>query len=82
MTGNDDFVFAIAGPEDEPEIRRLVGATPMPGPITLRFEREPDYFLGCTVMGDMWIVSGLGGARSRAQVYSLRSRRWCHEPVL
>ncbi len=53
MTGNDDFVFAIAGLEDEPEIRRLVGATPMPGPITLRFEREPDYFLGCTVMGDI-----------------------------
>ncbi len=25
----------------------------MPGSITVRFEREPDYFLGCSVMGDV-----------------------------
>jgi len=52
MTGDDRFEFGLAGPADEPEIRRLVGATPMPGSIALRFEREPDYFLGTTIMGD------------------------------
>jgi hypothetical protein len=53
MSTPDTFRFSRAGPEDEPEIRRLVGAVPMPGSITVRFEREPDYFLGCTVMGDV-----------------------------
>jgi len=53
MTRDGDFAFSVAGPSDEPEIRRLVASTPMPGSITVRFEREPDYFLGCSVMGDV-----------------------------
>lgn len=53
MSPGEDFAFSVAGPSDEPDIRRLVAATPMPGSITVRFEREPDYFLGCTVMGDV-----------------------------
>jgi hypothetical protein len=52
MTPAEEFAFSLAGPADEPEIRRLVGATPMPGAVTIRFEREPDYFLGCPIMGD------------------------------
>lgn len=46
------FAFSVAGPADEPEVRALVGRTPMPGALSVRFEREPDYFLGCDVMGD------------------------------
>lgn len=46
-----DFWFGLAGPADEPEIRRLVGATAMPGALSIRFAREPDYFLGCGTMG-------------------------------
>ena len=46
-----EFRFGLAGPADEPEIRRLVGATAMPGTLSIRFEREPDYFLGCDIMG-------------------------------
>lgn len=52
MSTRDRFEFMVAGPADEPEIRRLVGATPMPGSVAIRFEREPDYFLGCPIMGD------------------------------
>lgn len=52
MNGEERYEFALAGPADEPEIRRLVGATPMPGAVAIRFEREPDYFLGCSIMGD------------------------------
>ncbi len=52
MSVQDRFEFMVAGPADEPEIRRLVGATPMPGSVAIRFEREPDYFLGCSIMGD------------------------------
>jgi hypothetical protein len=47
-----EFEFTRAGPADEPEIRRLVGSVAMPGAISVRFEREPDYFLGTTIMGD------------------------------
>jgi hypothetical protein len=45
------FRFARATLEDEPEIRRLVGSVAMPGAVSVRFEREPDYFLGTTVQG-------------------------------
>jgi hypothetical protein len=37
---------------DEPEIRALVGGVGMPGAVSVRFAREPDYFLGTTIMGD------------------------------
>jgi hypothetical protein len=47
------FTFSVAGPADEPDLRRLVGETVMPGSIAIRFEREPDYFMGCGVMGDV-----------------------------
>ncbi|MBM3125602.1 MAG: hypothetical protein FJZ87_11135 [Chloroflexi bacterium] len=49
MTGFD-FKWAVA--EDEPEIRALVGSVAMPGAVTVRFAREPDYFLGAGIMGD------------------------------
>ncbi len=37
---------------DEPDVRALVGSVPMPGAVSVRFAREPDYFLGATIMGD------------------------------
>ena len=45
-----DLHWAIA--DDEPDIRALVGSVPMPGAVSVRFAREPDYFLGTTIMGD------------------------------
>lgn len=48
----DAFEVRLAGPADEPEIRALIGATAMPGAVAVRFAREPDYFLGATIMGD------------------------------
>jgi hypothetical protein len=53
MIQDGDFVFSLAGPADEPELRHLVGSTPMPGSITVRFEREPEYFLGAGIMGEV-----------------------------
>ena len=46
------FNFQWATPDDEPDIRALVGSVPMPGAVSIRFAREPDYFLGTTIMGD------------------------------
>jgi hypothetical protein len=45
------FRFLHATPDDEPEIRALVGSLVMPGTVSVRFEREPDYFLGTTIQG-------------------------------
>lgn len=52
QTPRDRYTFASATGADEPEIRRLVGSVTMPGTIAVRFEREPDYFLGTPLMGD------------------------------
>ena len=52
MSSASDFEFHWATPEDEPDIRSLVGSVTMPGTVAIRFSREPDYFLGTTIMGD------------------------------
>jgi len=52
MTGRAEFRFVRATRDDEPEIRALVGGLAMPGTVSVRFEREPDYFLGTTIQGD------------------------------
>jgi hypothetical protein len=48
MQINLDF----ADPRDDASIRRLVKRQPVPGRITVAFEREPDFSLGCAVTGD------------------------------
>jgi hypothetical protein len=52
MSPDGAFRFALAGREDEPDIRALVGSLAMPGSVSVRFERQPDYFLGTTIQGD------------------------------
>ena len=46
------FEFGVAKPEDDAAIRDLLARNPMPGTVTVAFEREPAYFLGHGVMGD------------------------------
>jgi len=53
MSSDTSFDLLWAAPEDEPDIRALVGSIPMPGAAAMRFAREPDYFLGATIMGDL-----------------------------
>lgn len=52
MNRSGRYRFMLAGTADEPEIRNLVGRLAMPGTVSIRFAREPDYFLGATVQGD------------------------------
>jgi hypothetical protein len=52
MSAEPNFEFRWATPEDEADIRSLVGSVSMPGTVAVRFAREPDYFLGTTIMGD------------------------------
>ncbi len=47
----DDVEVRVALASDEPDIRALLRATPVEGRTVLSYEREPDYFLGCSTMG-------------------------------
>ncbi|MCC6133050.1 MAG: hypothetical protein IT186_24225 [Acidobacteria bacterium] len=49
MGGNRpvSFSFELARPSDEEELRRLARSAPVPGSVTVAYEREPDYFRGC-----------------------------------
>lgn len=50
------FDFSIAEKSDDPAIRHLLARNPMPGPVSVTFEREPDYFAGHNVMGDRCVT--------------------------
>jgi hypothetical protein len=45
--------FELARPADDLAIRALLARSAVPGSVTLTYEREPDYFLGCSVMGPL-----------------------------
>jgi hypothetical protein len=51
-----EFTIELATPADDADIRRLLATNPIPGQITLTYEREPDYFLGCGTMGHFYQV--------------------------
>lgn len=51
-----EFTIELARPADDPALRRIVAANPVPGSVALTYEREPDYFAGCATMGPFWQV--------------------------
>jgi hypothetical protein len=51
-----DVDFHIAGPQDEPDLRRLLRENPMAGAISVSLEREPDAFLAGSVEGEAYRV--------------------------
>lgn len=48
-----DVVFGDASADDEPRLRQLLREAPMAGDVRLCMEREPDFFLGLTIEGDV-----------------------------
>ena len=46
------FDFSIATPADDSDIQEMLRDNPVPGEITISYERSPSYFHGCGVMGD------------------------------
>lgn len=50
------LVYRLAEQKDDPALRRLLASVPMPGAITVAFEREPDYFAGMRMSGSEWQV--------------------------
>src|SRR5688572_6716360 len=47
----EGFEIGLATRADDADIRRLLAESPMPGSVALTYEREPDYFLGCPLLG-------------------------------
>lgn len=45
------YQFELAKDADDAALRKLMAETPMPGDVTLAFEREPNYFFGNQVLG-------------------------------
>lgn len=45
------YQFQLARPADDPALRQILQRNPVPGQMALTYEREPDYFRGCSVMG-------------------------------
>jgi hypothetical protein len=45
------FTFAVATDADEADLRQLLRQSPMPGAITVTFEREPHYFQAAALEG-------------------------------
>lgn len=43
------ITIGLATPSDDSELRQLLRNNPMPGRISVSFEREPDYFIGAGV---------------------------------
>jgi GNAT superfamily N-acetyltransferase len=47
----DAYTIEFATPADDAAIRRLLASNPVPGAVTVTYEREPSYFPGCATMG-------------------------------
>ncbi len=47
-----ELQISLAGPEDEPELRRLLRENPVPGSVAISYERESDFFLASGIEGE------------------------------
>ena len=45
------FRFALAGPDDDAALRQRMAEDWMPGPVTISFRREPNFFAGASLQG-------------------------------
>ena len=72
------FRFRLATSMDEGQLRDLMASTPVPGSVTVAFEREPDFFAACPTMGDCLVVLAIEADSQRlaAAVCLAKQERW------
>lgn len=67
------FAIELATQGDDEELRALLRRSPVPGPISVSFEREPSFFDSCRVRGDFFQV-GVGRDRRTDKIVGLGTR--------
>jgi hypothetical protein len=67
------FEIALATLADEGGLRELLRNSPVPGPISMTFEREPSFFDSCRIRGDFFQAC-LGRERRTGRVIGLGTR--------
>lgn len=68
-----DVVFDLATAADEPRLRQLLREAPMEGDVRLCMEREPDFFQGLSIEGDVTQVI-VARDRPTGEVISMGTR--------
>jgi hypothetical protein len=65
--------IALATPEDDSELRELLRRSPIPGPISVTFEREPSFYNSCRIRGDFFQIAA-GRDRRSGKIIGLGTR--------
>ena len=72
------YRFELATPDDDPDLRHVLAATPMGGRISVAFHREPSWFAGAVVDGRSRQVVACRDLRTgRIIGFGCRSNRRC-----
>ena len=69
------YAFSLATPNDDEALRAVLRDSPLPGGISLSFEREPNYFLANSVMGETQVLVGRDVESQRIVALAARSER-------
>jgi hypothetical protein len=67
------FEIALANAEDDRELRELLRNSPVPGQISVTFEREPSFFNSCRIRGDFFQAC-VGRDRRTGKIIGLGTR--------
>jgi hypothetical protein len=67
------FDIDLATSADDLELRQLLRRNPIPGPISVTFEREPSFFDSCRIRGD-FVQVGVGRDRRTGKIVGLGTR--------
>ncbi|UCC61863.1 MAG: hypothetical protein JSV36_13845, partial [Anaerolineae bacterium] len=68
-----NITFELATPADDPALRRMLRENPLPGAISVSFEREPSYFHGAKVQGPFHQTC-IARERSSGEIVGMGSR--------
>src|SRR5579859_2991531 len=67
------FEMTVAATANDPELRELLRNSPVPGPISVTFEREPSFFDSCTIRGD-FVQACIARDRRTARIVGVGTR--------
>ncbi|HTS38860.1 MAG TPA: hypothetical protein VMH04_24510 [Candidatus Solibacter sp.] len=67
------FDIGVAEAADDAEIRELLRRSPIPGQISVTFEREPNFLESCRIRGD-FVQVGIGRDRRTGKLVGLGTR--------